>query len=289
MLRTLLQIDIDTLITSGFDIQILKDCIVIKNGDKSFINTNTAILLIKSGGLRIRLREVCLELSAQDLVILTKGLIVAILEADPKLKLFYFSFTKAYAMKNCNSKALIDAFYLSSGQNIEKVQLDSKSFFLVSIIYKLMYHSTRDNDSQSKDSELRRVGFDLFLYKLRSIYGEFTNDYHLNFTRNENVVIQFLNLMDIHLKEQHSVQFYASALHVTSGHLNTIVKQILGKTVKIILEERLVKEAKKALEDSQITITSISAELGFNCAFNFSAFFKKYAGISPTAYRSSLS
>ena len=85
MLRTLLQIDIDTLEVNGFDIQILKDCSVIKNGDEPFINSNTAILLVKSGGLRMRLREVCMELSAQDLVVLTKGQAVEIIEISPKL------------------------------------------------------------------------------------------------------------------------------------------------------------------------------------------------------------
>jgi AraC-like DNA-binding protein len=115
------------------------------------------------------------------------------------------------------------------------------------------------------------------------------SDYHLSFTRNENLTIQFLNILAIHFKEQHSVKFYAGVLYVTPGHLNKVVKHTTGKSVKRILEETLIMEAKNALEDDQITINFLSEYLGFNCPSAFSTFFKKHVGKSPTVYRSSIS
>ncbi len=286
MLRTLLQIDIDTLEVNGFDIQILKDCSVIKNGDEPFINSNTAILLVKSGGLRMRLREVCMELSAQDLVVLTKGQAVEIIEISPKLKLFYLAFTMDYATKNCNRKALTDAFYISSGQNIEKVQMESQSFLVVSIIYMLMYQINNEIDVRLKVSKSKRVSFNLFLYEIRCVYRQFVGDYHLSFSRNENLTSSFLRLLACHFKEQHSAKFYATVLFVTTVHLNRVVKQTMGKTVKKTIEEALGIEAKNALEDTQKTIGAIALELGFESHSSFSTFFKKYAGVSAIEYRS---
>lgn len=285
MLRTLLHIDLDTLAISGFDIQILIDCIVIKNGSEPFINPNTAILLVKSGGLQIRLRDDCFELCASDLVVLTKGLTVAILDTDPKLKLLYVTFSIDYVIKNCSGKALTDAAYFSSGQNIAMMKLDSKSFHLVSIIYKLMLHVNTNNETESQDMELGRVSFNLFLYKLRSIYGDIVSNYQLNFRRDDNLVYQFLSLSGLHLKQQHSVRYYADALHVPSYRLNRVVKHITGKTAKKILEETLVMEAKKALIGTQETIASISFELGFRSSSNFSAFFQKHVGTTALEYR----
>ena len=289
MLTTLLNIDLDELPVKGLDVHILKDCILKKQSHEAFFIRNTVVLLIKSGSLRVSFQDVLLELFAHDLVVLSKGATLAILGTDPQLKLFYLSFSTTFAIENCNEQALLDAFYFLSSKNIGKVSLDLKSSLIVSLIYKLMYQVNSDTAIQHVATELQRISFNLFLYELRCIYGQFVSDYHLNFTRNENLTIQFLNILAIHFNEQHSVQFYAGVLHVTAGYLNKVVKQTTGKPVKKIIEETLVMEAKNRLDDDQITINRLSEELGFNSPSSFSTFFKKHVGIAPSAYRSSLS
>ena len=289
MLTTLLNIDLDELPVKGLDVHILKDCILKKQSHEAFFIRNTVVLLIKSGSLRVSFQDVLLELFAHDLVVLSKGATLTILGTDPQLKLFYLSFSTTFAIENCNEQALLDAFYFLSSKNIGKVSLDLKSSLIVSLIYKLMYQVNSDTAMQHVATELQRISFNLFLYELRCIYGQFVSDYHLNFTRNENLTIQFLNILAIHFNEQHSVQFYAGVLHVTAGYLNKVVKQTTGKPVKKIIEETLVMEAKNRLDDDQITINRLSEELGFNSPSSFSTFFKKHVGIAPSAYRSSLS
>ncbi|AWG22826.1 MULTISPECIES: AraC family transcriptional regulator [Flavobacterium] len=289
MIMTLLHIDLNELPVKGLDVQILNECTIKKVGHKAFLISNTAVLLIKSGSLRISFRDVFLELFAHDLVVLSKGGALVILETDPQLKLFYLSFSTAFAIENCNKQALLNAFYFLSGKSIGKVSLDLKSYLVVSLIYKLMYQVNSDKAIRHVATELQRISFNLFLYELRCIYGYFVSDYHLSFTRNENLTIQFLNILAIHFKEQHRVQFYAGVLYVTAGYLNKVVKQTAGKPVKRILEETLIMEAKNRLDDDQITINRLSEELGFNSPSSFSTFFKKHVGIAPSVYRSSLS
>ena len=288
MLTTLLNIDLDELPVKGLDVHILKDCILKKQSHEAFFIRNTVVLLIKSGSLRVSFQDVLLELFAHDLVVLSKGATLGILGTDPQLKLFYLSFSTTFAIENCNKQALLDAFYFLSGKNTGKVSLDFKSSLVVSLIYKLLYQVNSDTAIQHVATELQRISFNLFLYELRCIYGYFVSDYRLNFTRNENLTIQFLNILAIHFKEQHNVSFYAGALYVTAGHLNKAVKQTAGKSIKRIIEEALIIEAKNALEEQQITIKLLSEELGYNSSSTFSTFFKKQVGISPTGYRNSL-
>ncbi|WP_157485279.1 helix-turn-helix domain-containing protein [Flavobacterium sp. ACAM 123] len=289
MLTTLLHIDLNELPVKGLDVQILKDCILTKEKHEAFFINNTAVLLIKSGSLRLSFRDVFFELFENDLVVLSKGASLAILGTDPQLQLFYLSFSTSFAIENCTKQALLDAFYFLSGKSVRKVSLDLKSTLVVSLIYKLIYQVNKDSAIRQAATELQRISFNLFLYELRCIYGHFVSDYHLSFTRNENLTIQFLNILAIHFKEQHSVQFYAGVLYVTAGHLNKVVKQTTGKPVKKILEETLIMEAKNRLDDDQITINRLSEELGFNSPSSFSTFFKKHVGIAPSVYRSSLS
>jgi len=289
MIMTLLHIDLNELPVKGLDVRILKNCTLKKVSDDAFLINNTVVLLIKSGSLRISFQGIFLELFAHDLVVLSKGASLVILGTDPQLKLFYLSFSAAFAIENCNKRALLDAFYFLSGKSVEKVSLDLKSSLVISLIYKLMYQVNSDRAIRYVATELQRISFNLFLYELRCIYGYFVSDYHLNFTRNENLTIQFLNILAVHFREQHNVKFYAGVLYVTPGHLNKVVKHTIGKSVKRILEETLIMEAKNAPEDDQITINFLSEYLGFNCPSAFSTFFKKHVGKSPTVYRNSLS
>lgn len=289
MLRTLLHIDLNELAVRGLSVQIIKNCMLKKDGHEAFIIRNTTVLLIKSGSLRIRFQDVFIELFAHDLVVLSKEAALAIVSIDSQLQLFSLSFSNEFAIENCNRQSLLDAFYFISGQSIGKLSLDLKCFLVLSLIYKLLYQVNKDSEVRQLATDLQRISFNLFLYELRCVYGHFASDYHLNFTRNEDLTIQFLNIVAIHFKEQHRVQFYAGVLYVSAGHLNKVVKQTIGKSVKKILNEALVMEAKTALEDAQITITLLAEELGFSCCSTFCTFFKKHVGISPRVYRKRLS
>ena len=46
-----------------------------------------------------------------------------------------------------------------------------------------------------------------------------------------------------------------------------------------------MEEAKKLLTNSHMSISDISAKLGFAEAKHFGAIFKKYVGVSPKIYR----
>jgi len=118
MIKTLLNIDLNELPVKGLDVQILKDCTLKKVGHEAFLIGNTAVLLIKSGSLRISFHDVFLELFAHDLVVLSEGAPLVILDTDPQLKLFYLTFSTAFAIENCNKQALLDAFYFLIGKSI---------------------------------------------------------------------------------------------------------------------------------------------------------------------------
>lgn len=288
MLRTLLHIDLDGLEVRGFDIQILKDCRLKEGGDEWFVAINTAVLLVKEGSVSIENKDFVCELYAKDLLVLSKLAAYRIVSIEHPLHLFYISFTPDFVLAQCHKRELVDAFYFFIGKNQQKVSLNTKSFLILSLIYKLLYQLYSDNELHLTPESLKQISFHLFLSELRNIYGQFAADYHLNFSRNEYLTIRFLSLLALHFQQQHHVGFYASALYVTAGHLNKVVKAITGKNVKMLLAHALVIEAKIALEDSEKTIVEIGESLGFSAASSFSTFFKKHTGLSPKQYRKQL-
>lgn len=98
----------------------------------------------------------------------------------------------------------------------------------------------------------------------------------------------FKALLDENYKKWHKVNEYANALHITSDYLNVAVKSLTGKTAKEHIQSRIITAAKRLLRFSSFTNKVIAYELGFSEPANFSQFFKKCTGMSPTVFRSEI-
>lgn len=286
MIKDLINIELKDLPIEGLDVHIVKKYIVKTPAHESFVVKNFSILLIKSGKFTIKVQDITQHLSSHDFVVIPKNSFCTLLEIQDKLQLYLISFSSEFAFQNCLKKELVDTFYFFLGKSTLKITLEDKDFVVLSLIYKLIYFVTKDASNNGVEKELQRVSFNLFLYELRMIYAKYGFDEKLNFNRKETLAIHFLTILTIQCKKQHSVKFYAGSLFVTSGHLNKIVKQITGKSVKILIAEAIVSEAKNLLDDSQLTIINIAAELEFSSSSCFSTFFKKYTSITPSEYRS---
>ncbi len=96
---------------------------------------------------------------------------------------------------------------------------------------------------------------------------------------------RFKELVNDSYMTWHSTKDYASALNITPDHLNRIVKSKTGKTTKEHLQNRIILAAKRLLHFTNLTNKEIGFELGFSEPANFSAFFKKCVGESPSQFK----
>ncbi len=62
-------------------------------------------------------------------------------------------------------------------------------------------------------------------------------------------------------------------------------KRKMKKTAKTLIDERIIKEAKRMLKESSLSIEQIARELRFSSIDVFSRFFKRVAGVSPSKSR----
>jgi AraC-like DNA-binding protein len=63
------------------------------------------------------------------------------------------------------------------------------------------------------------------------------------------------------------------------------VKQTTGKTIRELINERTLSEAKILLKHTNKQASEIAYELGFLEAASFNRFFKKLTGITPLIFR----
>ena len=113
---------------------------------------------------------------------------------------------------------------------------------------------------------------------------------HPVITKSETMRAQqlFRKFMEILIKNytlEHSVQFYANELCISSKYLTQITRRVLNKTPKEVIDSRLFYESVTLLNATELTIQEISNRLGFPNQSYFGRFFKKNSGVSPLVHR----
>lgn len=103
--------------------------------------------------------------------------------------------------------------------------------------------------------------------------------------KNNNIFLQFANLVDTYIKEIKNVEAYADMMYVSKKTINLMTRKAVGMSAKQFIIERLILEIKRNLCFESKSIGEISDELGFTESSNMTKFFKKYAGITPNKFR----
>lgn len=108
-------------------------------------------------------------------------------------------------------------------------------------------------------------------------------------SRREELLQQFVELLEKNFKSERSVNFYADHLFVTPKHLSAVLKEVSGQTAGEWICSRVILEAKLMLRNTGMNVQEIAAALNFSNQSFFGKYFKHITGISPREYRTRLS
>lgn len=147
------------------------------------------------------------------------------------------------------------------------------------------YHSNIDKFSQDviiAQLELLLTYADRF-YNRQFITRKITN--HKILTRLEDILTAYFN-DDALIKEGlPSVQYIAKALNVSPNYLSSLLKVLTGQNTQQHIHAKLIEKAKEKLSTTDLSVSEIAYELGFEHPQSFSKFFKTKTSQSPLAFR----
>jgi len=149
------------------------------------------------------------------------------------------------------------------------------------------YQSNIDKFSQSiiiAQLELLLVQSDRF-YHRQFITRKISN--HKIVNRLEEILYDYFNSDDLADKGLPSVQYIADKLNVSPNYLSDLLKVLTGQSTQQHIHDKLIEKAKERLSTTDLSVSEIAYELGFEYSQSFSKLFKAKTDLSPMKFRQS--
>ncbi|MCO4292948.1 helix-turn-helix transcriptional regulator [Solitalea sp. MAHUQ-68] len=172
----------------------------------------------------------------------------------------------------------------------EALFLSEKEEAMINMIVKNIqqeYHSNIDKFSQNiiiAQLELLLNYAERF-YQRQFITRKITNHKLLN--ELENILNGYFNNPQLSISGLPSGQYVADKLNVSSGYLSGLLKSLTGQSTQQHIHEKLMEKAKEKLSTTDLSVSEIAYELGFEHSQSFSKFFKTKTNLSPLKFRQS--
>jgi AraC family transcriptional regulator, transcriptional activator of pobA len=149
------------------------------------------------------------------------------------------------------------------------------------------YHSNIDKFSQ--DLIIAQIEL-LLTYSERFFHRQFitrkiTNHKILN--RLEEILDEYFSSDTLLQKGLPTVQFVAGALNVSPNYLSDLLKVLTGQSTQQHIHDKLIEKAKEKLSTTDLSVSEIAYELGFEHPQSFSKLFKTKTSLSPLKFRHS--
>jgi AraC family transcriptional activator of pobA len=96
---------------------------------------------------------------------------------------------------------------------------------------------------------------------------------------------RFEALLEARWREHWGVADYARALAITPTHLSRLVRTATGQGASRLIEDRLLREARRQLVYTNLRVKTIAYALGFADPAHFTRRFTRGAGLSPKEFR----
>lgn len=178
-----------------------------------------------------------------------------------------------------NDLNLFNSYNQNPPLDLRLDQLDKLTYYCEEII------ACQDNEHKFKTAATGALLKLFLIYCNQLCTRPTTNTQQLE--AGNSILKNFKHLVEEHYVTWHHTSDYAKTLNITPDHLNRTIKSLIGKTAKNYIQSRITIAAKRLLYFSNLSAKEIGYQLGFSEPANFSAFFKKNTGLSPSQFKKS--
>lgn len=153
------------------------------------------------------------------------------------------------------------------------------------------------NIKQEYQSNIDRFSQELIVAQLELLLKYADRYYNRQFlTRtksNHQTLVRLEKVLDAYFEDKDftkglpSVATIAQQLHISPNYLSALLKVTTGQTTQQHIHNKVIEKAKEKLSTTNLTVSEIAFELGFEHSPSFTKFFKTKTNQSPIAFRKS--
>lgn len=110
---------------------------------------------------------------------------------------------------------------------------------------------------------------------------------HLILEKMEKLLAEYFDNDDLMSKGLPTVQYVAEKLNVSPGYLGSLLRLLTGRNTQQHIHDKLIERAKEKLSTTNLSVSEIAYELGFEHPQSFSKLFKTKTNVSPLEFRQS--
>ncbi len=149
------------------------------------------------------------------------------------------------------------------------------------------YHSNIDKFSQEIIVSQLEVLFNYAdrFYQRQFITRKVSN--HKILEQLEEILSAYFENTDLVTKGLPSVQYIADSLNVSPNYLSNMLKTLTGQSTQQHIHDKLIEKAKEKLSTTDLSVSEIAYQLGFEHSQSFSKLFKSKTQVSPLEFRQS--
>ncbi|KAA6438714.1 helix-turn-helix transcriptional regulator [Dyadobacter flavalbus] len=103
----------------------------------------------------------------------------------------------------------------------------------------------------------------------------------------EDLLTRYFHSGELAQKGLPSVTYIAENLNISPGYLSSLLKSLTGQNTQQHLHNKLIELAKEKLTTTNLSVSEIAYELGFEHLQSFSKLFKTKTSVSPMEFRQS--
>jgi AraC-like DNA-binding protein len=149
------------------------------------------------------------------------------------------------------------------------------------------YHSAIDKFTQNIIiAQIEQLlGYCERFYQRQFITRAKTN--HQVLAKVEAILDNYFNSDDLIEKGAPTAHYLAEQLYLSPNYLGSLLKSLTGHSTQTHIHEKLIEKAKEKLSTTNLTVSEIAYELGFEHSQSFSKLFKSKTKLSPLEFRAS--
>jgi AraC-like DNA-binding protein len=155
-----------------------------------------------------------------------------------------------------------------------------------------------ENIKQEYNANIDNFSQDIIIAQVETLLNYADRFYHRQFLThkktNHQILDRFEKLISDYFKSDElikeglpTVQHFSEKLNLSTSYLSRLLKTLTGQSTQQHIHDKLIEKAKEKLTATELSVSEIAYELGFEHSQSFSKLFKTKTNQSPLEFRQS--